>query len=160
MASGKDIAQGELKAATAELGEAVDAFIASQEEGAIDNGRKRIIDAAERILSTVKQPGHWQWMERVRQMGVIGVTHLFQEWGAFDQIPEEGAISFAELGQKLDAETQLTERLCGVLISMGILKLVGTDSVAHTPNSRIFLRGNPAGEVYRLWYVPSRFECI
>jgi hypothetical protein len=46
-------------------------------------------------------------MEKVRQMGVIGTTHLFQEWGAFDHIHEEGAIPSAGLGQQLEAETTL-----------------------------------------------------
>jgi len=150
MATGEDITRVELKKATDELQTAVDAFLAGQEKGDVDAGRKKILDTAEKILLTVKQPGHWQWMERVRQMGVIGVTHLFQEWGAFDHIPEEGAVSFGELGEKLDAEASLVERLSGVLIATGMLRLVGTDSVAHTPNSRIFLRGNPNGVVYRL----------
>ncbi|KAK5653085.1 hypothetical protein OQA88_9372 [Cercophora sp. LCS_1] len=107
MVTGEDIAKVELKTATDDLKTAVDAFLAGREKEAIDASQKRIIDAAEKILLTVKPPGHWQWMERVRQMGVIGVTHLFQEWGAFDHIPAEGTISFGELGQKLDAETSL-----------------------------------------------------
>lgn len=180
MATGDDIARVELKTAADELQTAVDAFLAGKEEAAVDASRKRIIDTAERILMTVKPPGHWQWMERVRQMGVIGVTHLFQEWGAFDHIPEQGAISFGELGQKLDAETSLVgtcvafhpvwsthltctclaERLSGVLIATGILRLVGTDSVAHTANSLIFLRDNPLGVMYRLWYVLFPFNVI
>ncbi|KAK4447337.1 O-methyltransferase [Podospora aff. communis PSN243] len=147
MATHEDIAKAELKTASDELQTAVDAFLAGQE---IDASRKKLVDAAEKILSTAKPPGHWQWMERVRQMGVMGVTHLFQEWGAFDHIPEEGVISFEELGRKLDAETSLVERLSGVLSAVGILRAAGTDTVAHTPNSRIFLRGNPVGVVYRL----------
>ncbi|KAK0639483.1 S-adenosyl-L-methionine-dependent methyltransferase [Cercophora newfieldiana] len=150
MATIDDVARAELKTTADELQTAVDAFLAGQEKGDVDTCRKTIIDACEKMLQTVKPPGHFQWMERVRQMGVMGVTHLFQEWGAFDHIPEQGAISFAELGKKLDAETSLTERLSGVLIVAGILRLVGTDSVAHTPSSLIFLRGNPSGVVYRV----------
>jgi hypothetical protein len=48
-----------------------------------------------------------------------------------------------------------------------MLQLVGTDSVAHTPRSRIFLNGNPIGVVYRLawdngmvpyFHLPEYFE--
>jgi len=59
------------------------------------------------------------------------------------------------------------ERVSGVLLSSGMLKLVGTDSVAHTPKSRIFLNGDPTGVVYRLawdngmvpyFHLPAFFE--
>jgi hypothetical protein len=98
---------GDLKAFTGDLQTAVDSFLAGEQEGSAGlGGRKKIIAAAEKILGVVKDPGS-QWMERSVQIGNIGAAHLFQVWGAFEQIPEEGSISFAELAEKLDAETSV-----------------------------------------------------
>jgi uncharacterized protein YjbJ (UPF0337 family) len=101
----------ELKATTEELQSAVDAFVTSQKEGTLNSSsRSKIIDAAEKILSTVKEPAG-QWMERSVQMGLMGATHIFQIWEAFDHIPKEGSISFVELAQKLDAEVSVIGKL-------------------------------------------------
>ena len=40
-------------------------------------------------------------------MAQIPATGLFAEWGAFDLIPRDGAISYSDLAAKLDADTSL-----------------------------------------------------
>jgi len=92
----------ELKAAAAELGSALDTFTSNHD----DVSRKDIVRAAKRVLASARDPNGF-WMEDALEMSRLGATHLFQVWGGFGHIPDQGAISFAELTKKLDAETSL-----------------------------------------------------
>jgi len=135
----------ELRAAAAEFSSAVDTFTSKHD----DASRQMVTRAAERALASARDPST-TWMDDAFEMSRLGATHLFQVWGGFDQIPSEGAVSFAELARKLNAETSLVERIVGVLTSQGILQAVGTDHVAHTPRSSILVPDNPLGVLYQL----------
>ena len=103
----------ELKAAAAELGSAVDAFTSNHD----DASRKDIVRAAEMVLASARDP-NTMWMDDALEMSRLGATHLFQVWGGFGHIPDQGAISFAELAQKLDAETSLIGELSSLSLSL------------------------------------------
>jgi len=94
----------ELTAAAAELSLAVDAF--GQNSQFDDANRQKIVSAAQRILSSARDPNA-QWMDDALEMGRLAAMHLFQVWGGFGQIPAEGSISFAELAGKLQTETSV-----------------------------------------------------
>lgn len=94
-----------IKAAGVDLISALDAF-----DNEPNDGRRRaIVQAAEQVLASARDPGS-QWIEDALEMARLGATHLFQVWGGFAEIPNQGTISFAELAQKLDAETSLIGR--------------------------------------------------
>lgn len=44
----------------------------------------------------------------------------------------------------------MVARIGGVIVSMGVLKQVDQDQVAHTPRSLIFAKENPIGLVYQM----------
>ncbi|KAH8886527.1 O-methyltransferase [Thozetella sp. PMI_491] len=104
----------------------------------------QIFAAAQKILALTKDP-YAMGFEVITQLCLITANRIFWEWGVFDAIPIDGSISYAELATKLDAEVSLLERLGAVIVSSGVLKQVGRDGVAHTPQSSIFINDHPAG---------------
>jgi len=96
----------ELKAAAAELSLAVDDFTSKHDNAS----RQDIVKAAERVLASARD-ARTQWMDDALETSRLAAMHLFQVWGGFGQIPDNGAVSFVELARKLDAETSLVGRL-------------------------------------------------
>ncbi|KAF5485197.1 Methyltransferase fsa4 [Colletotrichum siamense] len=144
-----DQVRAEATAAADEVTAALQTFL--KEPGTagsdLDKGqRRRIVDAAQKLISAVKDPGD-EWFDATAQVAQMGANRLFWEWKAYDHIPPEGSISHAELAKKVEAEESLIRRIGGVLTSMGILEQVGDDAVAHTKRSRIYVDGQPAGQI-------------
>jgi hypothetical protein len=44
----------------------------------------------------------------------------------------------------------LLARIGGVLVSLGVLKQIGHDKIAHTPKSVAFTKDHPVGLVYSM----------
>ncbi|KAK1449231.1 O-methyltransferase [Colletotrichum melonis] len=159
----------EAAAATEEVNAALQSFVTSPgpSGGDLDKGqRRRIIDAANKLINAVKDPGD-EWFDATAQVAQLGANRLFWEWKVYDHIPSDGSISYGELAKKVDADVSLIRRTGGVLTSMGILQQVGDDSVAHTKRSRIYIDGHPAGQIVGMaWenglvpyvHMPAYFE--
>jgi hypothetical protein len=172
-------ARAELADATAQLNAVVGEFTASAGPPGSDVDkaqRRKIIDAASKILAAAKDPAD-EWMDVTAQVALFTANHLLSEWKVFDAIPLDGSISYAELAEKTDCDVVLLSKpslfLClasvrppqlilwsvarmgGVCVSMGVLAQIGPDRVAHTKRSRIFVGGAPEGLVYQLAYVSS-----
>ncbi|KAF9880464.1 O-methyltransferase [Colletotrichum karsti] len=164
-----DQIRAEASAAADEVNTALQTFL--KEPGTagsdLDKGqRRRIVDAANKLIATVKDPGD-EWFDATAQVAQLGANRLFWEWKAYDHIPSEGSISYGDLAEKVQAETSLIRRIGGVLTSLGILQQVGDDSVAHTRRSRIYIEGHPAGQIVGMaWengmvpyvHMPAYFE--
>ncbi|KAH8909384.1 S-adenosyl-L-methionine-dependent methyltransferase [Coniochaeta sp. PMI_546] len=100
--------------------------------------RSYIRRTARQIISLTEAPDEL-WSHLTVNLAEIHAVRLLLKWGAFDQIPLEGSISFSELASKLDAEVILTARLARMLIATGLLAPAGKDGVSHTPRSRILV---------------------
>lgn len=88
---------------------AVQDFLAEPEQnGTIGDKsqRRNIIEAAYRIIETVKDPAD-QWLDITNQVSLFTANRLFWEWGVFDEIPSEGSISYKELSEKVKVEESL-----------------------------------------------------
>jgi hypothetical protein len=101
----------ELQAATQELNTAVGELTgqtgANNDGGNIEMGqRRKIIDAATRILDAAKDPTD-QWMDLTAQIALVAANRLFWLWKVFDNIPAQGSISYVDLAAKVDVETGL-----------------------------------------------------
>ncbi|OLN97441.1 Demethylsterigmatocystin 6-O-methyltransferase 1 [Colletotrichum chlorophyti] len=141
-----------LQAATEELRLAVGDFLTKSDtsEAQLDAAKRlKVINAAEKILATVKEPIH-QWLDMSAHTVLITASRLFSDWGAFDAIPAEGSISYDDLAEEVNAEASLLARVGGVLVSRGVLHQIGMDQVAHTPRSRAFTKGQPVGMLCKL----------
>jgi len=90
----------ELKEALETLNKTTETLLTDQNN---DEVRQNVILAAEKLILAAQDPRQ-QWWELVRHSTLMTAIHVFQEWGAFEEIPEEGSISFAELGEKINAE--------------------------------------------------------
>jgi len=97
-----DDTNASIRAAGVDLKSALDAFDTEPNDG----HRRAIVEAAEQVLVFARDPSY-KWMEDALEMSRLSATHLFQVWGGFGEIPEEGSVSFADLAQKLNAETSL-----------------------------------------------------
>ncbi|KAK3328767.1 O-methyltransferase [Apodospora peruviana] len=144
----------DLRKAIADLTAAVDDFVADPEAAsrggtATHAQRSAIAAVAARAQALVKEPSE-QGPELCRQASIAASTRLFSEWGVFEAIPRDGSVTYTDLAAMVKVEEVLIIRISRVLISAGVLERVGTDKVAHTPNSRIFLDDNPAGHLYNL----------
>ncbi|KAL1880550.1 hypothetical protein VTK73DRAFT_5563 [Phialemonium thermophilum] len=108
-----------------------------------------IVEIAQRIVSAARDPAD-QGLEVFRQISLITANRLFWEWGVFDEIPREGSISYRDLAARVAADVNVLSRIGGVLVSSGVLDLVDSDRLAHTPHSLIFTKGEQAGFVYQM----------
>ena len=115
-----DGTRAELQKSAVELKAAIDEFVANpQADGAqIDQLRRRkIMDAASRVSGIVKDPAD-QWLDLLQAITLATANRLFSEWGVFDAIPPEGAISYSELAAKVNAEPGLiSRRACEIKMS-------------------------------------------
>ncbi|KAK7433353.1 hypothetical protein QQZ08_000293 [Neonectria magnoliae] len=94
----------------------------------------KLAATANDILKTVKQPQE-RLMESMIVMAQLAALRLFIKWKVFEIIPVDGSISYGDLAAKLNAEESL--------ITTGILNQVGTDEVAHTQTSKLFVSSSP-----------------
>ncbi|KAK7414433.1 hypothetical protein QQX98_006711 [Neonectria punicea] len=102
----------------------------------------KLATTANDILKTVRKPQE-RLMESMIVMAELAALRLFIKWKVFEIIPVEGSISYGELAAKLDAEEPLITRLSWMLVSTGVLHQVGTDKVAHTQTSKLFVSSSP-----------------
>lgn len=71
--------------------------------------RMAIVSAAQDLLYEATLPQE-QWIEQASIMGTMTASRLFLKWNAFDKIPADGTISYAELAKDLDAEESLIRK--------------------------------------------------
>ncbi|KAK4232852.1 putative O-methyltransferase [Achaetomium macrosporum] len=71
----------------------------------------------------------------------IGILKTFVDFRVFDAIPNDGDISFSELGSKTGAQPALLERFSTFLIASDILLSPRPGYVAHTARSRPYQAG-------------------
>lgn len=93
----------ELKQALQTLNKVTETLMTDQNN---DELRQNVISAAEKLILAAQDPRQ-QWWELIRHSTLMTAMHVFQEWGAFTHIPEEGSVSFVELGEKINAEAAL-----------------------------------------------------
>ncbi|ROV91086.1 hypothetical protein VPNG_09939 [Cytospora leucostoma] len=96
--------------------------------------RRKIIDAAQRILDTIKEPGD-RWIHFVQETASFTAAKPFYDWGAFEVIPLQGSIFYHELAVRTETEEPILRRTGGVLVSHGVLKQIGEDDISHTHRS-------------------------
>jgi hypothetical protein len=106
MASAPDI-----KAVSEELNKAVADYTTNASSGGSDidkSQRRRIVDAANRLIASVRDPDD-EWVDSTVQTAVITANRLFWEWKVFEHIPSEPGsdISYAELAEKTGVEEAL-----------------------------------------------------
>ncbi|KAK0630493.1 O-methyltransferase [Bombardia bombarda] len=144
----------ELLLATEQLNAAVDILKSKPVEDGSDNERPQLVDniikAAQRILDVAKSPTD-QWVDLVNQISIITSNMLFMKWKVFENIPLDGtSISYVELASKVEVELALLARIARLLVSARVLEQVGSDQVAHTAQSRMFLEDHPGSAVYTM----------
>lgn len=124
--------------------------------------RRKILDAAYKVISTVKTQDD-EWMEGGLPLALQGAARLFYEWKVFDLIPKEGWVSYGEVAGAAEVEEALlskmhfcsvrnfelrgnsglilwTERVAGVLVSLGVLAHDGQGKIGHTHRSLAWRR--------------------
>ncbi|KAK7739767.1 hypothetical protein SLS53_005737 [Cytospora paraplurivora] len=132
----------ELTATTEHLNATVQDFVTKTEDinDVVDKAqRRKIIDAAQKILDTIKEPGD-RWIHFVQETASYTAAKLFYDWGAFEAIPLQESISYHELAVFTDTEEALLRRTGGVLVSNGVLKQFGENNVSHTHRSLDYRR--------------------
>lgn len=108
-----DQVRAEATAAAEEVNTALRTFLTEPGTAGsdLDKGRRRrIADAANRLIAAVRDPGD-EWFDATAQVAQLGANRLFWEWKAYDHIPPEGSISYADLAGKVDAEVSLISEL-------------------------------------------------
>ncbi|KAK3385268.1 O-methyltransferase-domain-containing protein [Podospora didyma] len=73
----------------------------------------------------------------MRQFVDVACLDIFMEWKAFDKIPLDGSISYAELASAIDAQESLVARIAGLLISVGKLQADPNSPLDRVQHSRI-----------------------
>ncbi|CAM1502734.1 Fc.00g075100.m01.CDS01 [Cosmosporella sp. VM-42] len=140
----------ELETISARLTAAVDDFANSTNDAGQNTAKRMaIVAAAQQVLYEATLPEE-QWIEQAAVMGAMTAARLFLKWNVFDEIPARGAVSYAELAKKLDADEPLLRRVGGMLVASRILRQVGDDQVAHTPKSGIYINSSPYSFLFRM----------
>ena len=106
----RDETAGTVAAGAEHLNTAIKELV-SNHQGA-DNGwvqRRKVIDAAQRILDSVMGPQE-RWLRMCQQTATYTASHLFYEWGVFEAIPTQGSISYQEVAAKTDTEEALLSK--------------------------------------------------
>lgn len=104
-----DQVRADAASAADEVAAAVRAFLDERHTsgGDVDKTqRRRIVDAANALIAAVKDPAD-EWFDATAEVARLGANRLFWEWKAYDAIPVEGSISYAELAGKVEAEEAL-----------------------------------------------------
>lgn len=105
----KNMASAAVQVAQEELNTAVAEFTANPTASGTDvdkTQRRRIADAAQKVLQAVRDPAD-EWVDMSGQIAVVAVNRLFWEWGVYDKMPLEGSISYSELAEAVGAEPSL-----------------------------------------------------
>ncbi|GKT52659.1 methyltransferase fsa4 [Colletotrichum spaethianum] len=108
--------------------------------------QSRILSLTGNIRNLVAQPQD-QWLLHIVQSNEMAAIKLFVHWHVFEHIPIEQSISYAQLSDKASVDLSLLMRVSRMLISTGVLGEAGPDRVVHTAKSKIFLHGNPYGDL-------------
>ena len=106
-------ARRQATAAADELNVAVKDFFANPEPfgNDVDKAqRRRIIDAAQRVITAVKDPADG-WMDFTAQMALMAASRLFTVWEVWDEIPLQGSIPYTDLAAKVGAEVSVLCKL-------------------------------------------------
>ncbi|KAK2050933.1 S-adenosyl-L-methionine-dependent methyltransferase, partial [Colletotrichum caudatum] len=88
-----------------------------------------------------------QWLSHIIQSNEMAAIRLFVHWHVFEHIPTGQSVSYAQLSDQVSVDPALLARVARMLISTGVLQHDGSDGVAHTAKSTIFLPGNPYGDL-------------
>ncbi|KAF6796385.1 o-methyltransferase [Colletotrichum sojae] len=116
-------------------------------------------DLAEKILFATR-PHMMDPMKRTFHVIDMLVIRVLMSWKAFDAIPLEGAVSYADLASKVDAEESILKRLVWVMVSRRILTQVGENLVAHTDISREYRQGTQQSYLFLFYYDEILASCI
>lgn len=106
MATSATLSKDAVVLATDKLNTAVQSFVShfDDEDGAVDEAqRQQIIEAAHAVLNAVEKHNH-MWWDMGMRLSQYSAAQLFYEWKAFDAIPLEGSISFADLAAATGTE--------------------------------------------------------
>ncbi|KAK3936818.1 Demethylsterigmatocystin 6-O-methyltransferase [Diplogelasinospora grovesii] len=68
----------------------------------------------------------------------VAAWNIFLEWSAFDHIPLDSPISYADLAKAVDAQESLVARIAGLLVATGKLKQPSPYHVAHSRVSLLY----------------------
>ncbi|KAK8244357.1 O-methyltransferase [Phyllosticta capitalensis] len=141
--------QHELRALAANLTAAVDAHASLSNSDV--HSRNNLIRLAKQIINHVKEPRETAF-EYAVSMAEMGALRVLMDWRAFDCIPEDRGISYAELAEKVDAEEPLLRRMAWMLVATEMLQQVGEDHVAHTKFSKIYRNKDPQGIFFQIMF--------
>jgi hypothetical protein len=68
--------------------------------------RNELINAAKNLLDAVQRPADKLW-GYVHILPALAASRLFVDWKVFENIPQQGSISYAALANKVGAEVSL-----------------------------------------------------
>ncbi|KAH9225151.1 hypothetical protein K456DRAFT_1852815 [Colletotrichum gloeosporioides 23] len=125
--------------------------------GVSENSRAAIITTAQAIIDLVRCDTHLEPMDDCVKIGEMVAKQMFAAFGAFQQIPLEGLVTYAELATSVRCDVDLLNRvslsrLVWMLLSTGILRQDGRDRIAHTDKSRVFLNCHPTGDLTQIMF--------
>ena len=72
--------------------------------------RAQLVETAKRTTTAVQQPID-KLMNQAYDLPSLAAARLFVDWEVFKNIPAEGSISYAALGEKVGAEVRLISEL-------------------------------------------------
>ncbi|KZL79320.1 o-methyltransferase [Colletotrichum incanum] len=108
--------------------------------------QSRILNLTGNIRNLITQPQD-QWLWHIVQSNEMAAIKLFVHWHVFKHIPIGQSVSYAQLSDQVSVDLSLLMRVSRMLISTGVLKEAGPNRVTHTAKSKIFLPGNPYGDL-------------
>ncbi|KAK1955807.1 S-adenosyl-L-methionine-dependent methyltransferase [Colletotrichum sublineola] len=133
--------------ATNLLGEITEYTLRGELSSAVESSLQlKILNLLGNIRGLVAQPQD-QWLSHMIQSSEMAAIKLFAHWHVFEHIPTGQSVSYAQLSVEVGIDLALLVRVARMLISTGVLEEDGPDGVAHTAKSKIFLPGNPYGDL-------------
>ncbi|KAJ0368273.1 hypothetical protein COL26b_010924 [Colletotrichum chrysophilum] len=96
---------------------------------------------AEKILYATRPYGN-DAMNRIYPYVEIVTIRLFMDWGVFENIPDEGTISYAQLAKRVDADESILRRYAWILVARNILIQTGEELLSHSEVSKKYRPGN------------------
>ncbi|KZL64603.1 o-methyltransferase [Colletotrichum incanum] len=120
--------------------------------GVSENSRAAIMTTAQAIINLVRCDTHLEPMDDCVKIGEMVAKQMFAAFGAFQQIPPEGSVTYAELATSVRCDVHLLTRFAWMLLSTGILRQDGRDRIAHTDRSRVFLDCHPTGDLTQVMF--------
>lgn len=106
------LSKGAVVGAADKLNMAVQSFVSctdDKDEVVDERQRQLIIEGAHAVLNAVETHNH-MWRDMGMRISQYSAAQLFYEWKAFDAIPLEGSISFADLAAATGTEEALISK--------------------------------------------------